>query len=222
MTELWLEVTSDTAAFKAMRFLKLVKPPFGEELTDQNIKLDWNKETTDKWTVNEAKTSMADDGYDWEKRDSGQPLGEDNFRVIYEGSGDPVVDFELVEEWMGPAMTESDPWVYRDGVGIAVWEPGSLYDKFPPAPTFNTLKWVNVTSGPLLDASEFWLRTTIQKIKDTAASSNKVSKNGNGDSVWYEWTNVQDPDLGGDTIRLFEENANGDPFPLQSRMVWAV
>ena len=237
MRSLWLMVTSDDARHKAFNFLKLIKPPDGTEMTDQVIKLDWNKDTSDKWTQNDAKISMSKAGLDWEKRDPGQPLGEDNFRVIYLTShtqalsydreievpaGEPVRHFELLEEWMGPALGVSEPSSPREGFGWDEKPPGSAYNKFPPSETFNTLTWVNVWVSDPLESSDFWFRTTVQKVKDTAASSNKVSQNGHGDSVWWRWTNVQDPDLATDEIWLFGETSTGETSPLVERLVLAV
>lgn len=216
--ELWLATTSDDGTFKATNFLKLIKPPDGTEMTDLVIKLDWNVDTADPWTVNDAKASMLTDGYDWEKRDPGQPLSEDNFRVIYTGGG-PVLEFELLEEWMGPALAPGDPNEIRAGVSINLWPPGSLYDKWPingAGEIMNAENWINVFAGPPISDSEYWFRTTVQKVRDTAISSPKVSKNEHGDSTWFEWTD------GLDTIRLFEENADGDPYPLRPRVTYAV
>jgi len=221
---LWLAVSSDDAKFKAFNFLKLIKPPDGEDMTDINIKLDWNKDTADKWTIQDAKASMLAAGYDWEKREPVPPLSEDNFRVIYTGGG-PVTEFELLEEWMGPALAPGDPFAVRDGVFTVNWPVGSTYDKWPVdglGAVLNDIPWETVMVQPPLSDSEYWWRTTIQKVNDTAAASNKVSLNGNADSVWFQWETAQDPDLGpGEVIRLLKENANGDPFPLRERMSWA-
>lgn len=238
-----LMVTSDDAMHKANNFLKLIKPPDETEMTDQNVKLDWRVDTGNRWDVADAKASMLAAGLDWDKRDTGLPLGEDNFRVVYGSTGlvtipgqiprpievtagDPVTHFELLEEWMGPALAPGDPSALREGVSPVENPPGSVYDEWPseatPDGVLNAQAWPTILVAPPLSNSPIWWRSIIQKIKDTSGSSNKTSMNGHGDSVWHQWTSTEDPDLGADQIWLFKENANGDPYPLRDRMKFAV
>jgi len=234
---LWLAVSSDDARFKAFNFLKLIKPPDGEDMTDLNIKLDWNKDTANKWLVNDAKVSMSLAGYDWVERVPGK-VDVTNFKVVFgtagpgnlgeppHEAGDPVTNFELLEEWMGPALAPGDPFAQREGVFTVSQPVGSTYDKWPVNGTgeaLNDIPWETVMVQPPLSDSPYWFRTMVQKVNDTAAASNKVSLNGNDDSVWFQWETAQDPDLGpGEVIRLFKENANGDPYPIRERMGFAV
>lgn len=93
------------------------------------------------------------------------------------------------------------------GVNYVAWPPGSAYEQWPPFETFNTEYWGNVLVQAAMPRAERAIESS-----DTVL---KISENDNGPSEWHRWV------LASGDGRMLKANADGDPFPLRPRMVWA-
>lgn len=106
--------------------------------------------------------------------------------------------------------------VWRKGVSGQLHPVDTMLEKLEDPQTYNAEPRANslVSDGGLI--------TSIEAKAGEAGEAAKSSQNGNGPSVWFEWTSTQIPELGADKFLMFKANDAGGARPHVVRQEWAV